>query len=224
MARRRPKSERELLARRLVLDQGLAPGRATDLARRIANADDDIWTAALTWARTGRLPAQPRVHGQTPADLGDRFRPSQVFTGLMALRTDPTRALRAMRFHPGDLPSTAGAAFESEVAKHLSDAGWWFETTSESHGERRYLPDFRIDTPRGTLLVEAKTRTESPYLEAAVRRLAEHLEGERAAHAFLVVPQLDEGRIQTWTTEAERWPTVDVIPLDALRDRLADWR
>ena len=92
------------LAESLILAQRLEADRAERLARRIAEADEDIWQAALTWARTGEMPAEPVIEGQTPARLSARLSPSQTFTALIGLRTDPERALSALRHSPDDLP------------------------------------------------------------------------------------------------------------------------
>jgi hypothetical protein len=92
------------LAESLSRAQDLDTDRAGRLARRIADADDDIWQAALIWASTGEMPTEPTVEGQTPARLNARLSPSQTFTALMGLRTDPERAKSALRHSPGDLP------------------------------------------------------------------------------------------------------------------------
>jgi hypothetical protein len=100
----RTDTEVSLLAKSLSRAQALDADRAERLARRIAEADDDIWRAALAWASTGEMPAEPAIEGQTPATLNARLSPSQTFTALMGLRTDPERALSALRHSPDDLP------------------------------------------------------------------------------------------------------------------------
>jgi hypothetical protein len=92
------------LADSLARAQELAAERAERLARRIAEADDDIWNAALSWATTGEMPAEPVIEAQTPARLSARLSPSQTFTALMGLRIDPDRALSALHHSPHDLP------------------------------------------------------------------------------------------------------------------------
>jgi hypothetical protein len=100
----RTETEVSRLAESLATAQNLEADRAERLARRIAEADDDIWQAALTWASTGEMPAGPAIEDQTPATLSGRLSPSQTFTALMGLRTDPERAKSALRHSPGDLP------------------------------------------------------------------------------------------------------------------------
>ena len=104
MSESRTDTQISRLAESLSGAQDLDPGRAERLARRIAEADDDIWQAALTWARTGEMPAEPDVEGETPARLSARLSPSQTFTALMGLRDDPERAKSALRHSPNDLP------------------------------------------------------------------------------------------------------------------------
>ena len=94
----------ELLTEKLAAAQGLEGTHAGRLARKISEADDDIWAAALQWAATGQMPAEPVIEGLDPARLNGRMNPSQVFTALMGLRSDPERALSALRHFPGDLP------------------------------------------------------------------------------------------------------------------------
>lgn len=104
MPESRTDTEVSRLAESLSQAQRLEADRAERLARRIAEADDDIWEAALTWARTGEMPAEPVIEGQTPARLSARLSPSQTFTALMGLRIDPQRALSALRHSSDDLP------------------------------------------------------------------------------------------------------------------------
>jgi hypothetical protein len=104
MPESRTDAEISRLTESFILAQHLEANRAERLARRIAEADDDIWQAALTWARTGEMPAGPVVEGQTPARLSARLSPSQTFTALIGLRTDPERALSALRHSSDDLP------------------------------------------------------------------------------------------------------------------------
>lgn len=96
------------LVHRLAAVQGLDTDRAERLARRIAEADDDIWEAALLWSATGEMPDRPSVEEQSPEKLAERLSPSQVFTALMGLRADPERALSALRHSPNDLPRRKG--------------------------------------------------------------------------------------------------------------------
>jgi hypothetical protein len=105
----RTDTEVSLLAESLSRAQDLDADRAERLARRIAEADEDIWQAALTWASTGKMSAEPAIEGQTPATLSARLSPSQTFTALMGLRIDPERALSALRHSPDDLPGKKGA-------------------------------------------------------------------------------------------------------------------
>lgn len=91
------------LARRLVEAQGIEEADAVAVANKIANSDDDIWSAALRWLHEGSLPNQPEIEGYTPQSLGHRFTPSVAFTALMALRRDPERARSALRHSPADL-------------------------------------------------------------------------------------------------------------------------
>jgi hypothetical protein len=100
----RTDTEISRLAESLSRAQDLSADRAERLARRIAEADDDIWQSALAWAATGAMPAEPAIEGQTPATLSARLTPSQTFTALMGLRTDPERARSALRHSPNDLP------------------------------------------------------------------------------------------------------------------------
>ena len=106
MPKTRTDSEVSRLAESLSRAQHLEDERANRLARRIAEADDDIWAAALLWASTGEMPTEPAVEGQTPARLSTRLSPSQTFTALMGLRIDPDRARSALRHSPHDLPRT----------------------------------------------------------------------------------------------------------------------
>jgi hypothetical protein len=87
------------LAESLANAQNLDPDRAERLARRIAEADEDIWQAALLWASTGEMPSGPTVEGRTPARLSIGLSPSQTFTTLMALRSirNARRARSAIR-------------------------------------------------------------------------------------------------------------------------------
>lgn len=93
-------SDVHLLAGRLAAAQNLEFGRAEELARKISTADDDIWLAALEWATTGQMPAEPVVEHRNPALLSARMKPSMVFTALMSLRSDPERALSSLRHPP----------------------------------------------------------------------------------------------------------------------------
>jgi hypothetical protein len=93
----------ELLTGKLAAAQGLKAAHAGRLAQKISEADDDIWAAALQWAATGQMPTEPVIEGQDPARLYGRMNPSQVFTALMGLRSDPERARSALRHFPGDL-------------------------------------------------------------------------------------------------------------------------
>lgn len=110
MARDRSISEIQLLTEKLADAQGLEPPHAERLARKISEADDDIWAAALRWASTGQMPAEPAIEGQTPTRLYKRMKPSQVFTALMSLRSDPKRALSALRHFPDGLPQARNRA------------------------------------------------------------------------------------------------------------------
>ncbi len=92
------------LAASLAKAQNLDPDHAERLARRVAEADEDIWQAALTWVSTGEMPSEPTVEGRTPARLSTRFSPSETFTILMALRIDPERAKSSLRHSPHNLP------------------------------------------------------------------------------------------------------------------------
>lgn len=92
------------LAESLARAQNLDPDRAERLARRIAEADEDIWQAALTWASTGEMPSEPTVEGETPAKLSLGLSPSRTFTALMALRIDPERAKSSLRHSSYNLP------------------------------------------------------------------------------------------------------------------------
>jgi len=56
MAKSRTDADISLLAGSLSRAQQLEARRAERLAHRIAEADDDIWEAALSWARTGEMP------------------------------------------------------------------------------------------------------------------------------------------------------------------------
>lgn len=104
----RPDDEIEELAAALSSRQGLSPEKAAHLATKILSADDDIWTAALAWARSGEMPPAPEVEGFNPAELSQSLTPSQVWTALMALRTSPEQARRALRYSPGDIPRAPG--------------------------------------------------------------------------------------------------------------------
>jgi len=104
MAKSRTDADISLLAGSLSRAQQLEARRAERLAHRIAEADDDIWEAALSWARTGEMPTGPDIVGQTPVRLSKRFNPSQTFTALMAFREDPERARSAFRHPPDNLP------------------------------------------------------------------------------------------------------------------------
>ncbi len=106
MAADRSITDVQLLTEKLAAAQDLEAPRAAGLARKISEADDDIWAAALRWAATGQMPAEPVIEGQNPARLSARMNPSQVFTALMGLRSDPERALSALRHFPRDLPHT----------------------------------------------------------------------------------------------------------------------
>jgi hypothetical protein len=86
-----------LLAEELAQSQGLELVNAHHLVAHIATADDDIWIAAVKWAKTKQMPTSPTVEGENPSTLAARFKPSQVFTALMGLRADPVRATHAMR-------------------------------------------------------------------------------------------------------------------------------
>jgi len=101
MPKSRTDIEISLLAESLARAQRLDAGEAERLAHEIAEADDDIWEAALSWARTGEMPTEPDIEGQTPARLSKRFSPSMVFTALIGFRTEPRRARSALR-HPLD--------------------------------------------------------------------------------------------------------------------------
>lgn len=104
MTKNRSITDVQLLASKLAAAQDLEAEHAEKLARKVSEADDDIWAAALQWATTGQMPAEPAIEGQDPARLNARMNPSQVFTALMGLRSDPERALSALRHFPGDLP------------------------------------------------------------------------------------------------------------------------
>lgn len=94
----------QLLTEKLADAQDLEAAHAARLAQKISEADDDIWAAALQWAATGQMPAEPIIEGQNPARLIARMNPSQVFTALKALRADPERARSGLRHFPGSLP------------------------------------------------------------------------------------------------------------------------
>jgi hypothetical protein len=100
----RSDSDIRLLAEKIADVQSLEAGHGERLARKISEADDDIWAAAMQWAATGQMPAEPVIEGQSPARLHARMSPSQVFTALMGLRSDPERALSGLRHFPGGLP------------------------------------------------------------------------------------------------------------------------
>jgi hypothetical protein len=177
----RSKLERERLRERFVATQGSSPDSASRLVTRIAGADDDIWNAAVTWARSGEMPPAPEIHGHTPATLGMRLRPSQVFTALVGLRTDPRVALHALRYSPDDLPGAA-RQFEERVAEVLQAAGIAFQRNPGKG------PDFVVNTNRGTLLVEAKATRDARRLGPAIQSLSEALLEYGAERALLVVP------------------------------------
>ena len=82
-------SDVHLLAEQLAVAQNLESARAEQLAQEISTADDDIWAAALEWATTGQMPADPVIEKRSPAALHIRMKPSMVFTTLMGLRSDP---------------------------------------------------------------------------------------------------------------------------------------
>lgn len=104
----RARTEVGLLADRIAAAQGLDHERAEELAQKIAFSSDDIWDAVMSWARTGEMPTVPEIRGHTPRDLARRLRPSQVFTALTALRSDPVAATNALRYLPTDLPRVRG--------------------------------------------------------------------------------------------------------------------
>jgi hypothetical protein len=89
--------ERALLARQLAVAQHLDDMKAAELAERVLCGPEDIAQAALEWARSGEMPSRPEVAGQTPHSLSGRFAPSQVFTGLMLLRSDPQSGAQVLR-------------------------------------------------------------------------------------------------------------------------------
>jgi hypothetical protein len=106
MTANRSASDVQFLTEKLADAQDLEVTEAGSLARKISAADDEIWAAALQWATTGRMPTEPVIEGQNPAGLFVRMNPSQVFTALIALRSDPERALSALRHFRGKLPRT----------------------------------------------------------------------------------------------------------------------
>src|SRR4051812_27093244 len=87
---------RAMLTARIAEAQNLSPERAEELANRILMGPDDIARSALEWAHTGTMPSDPTVLGESPASLSDRFAPSQVFTGLILLRSDPQTGFRVV--------------------------------------------------------------------------------------------------------------------------------
>jgi hypothetical protein len=89
-----------LLAEKLAAAQDLEIARAEQLAQKISTADDDIWVAALEWATTGQMPADPVIEQRNPALLSVQMKPSMVFTALMSLRSDPERTLSSLRDSP----------------------------------------------------------------------------------------------------------------------------
>jgi hypothetical protein len=88
---------RAVLTSRFVDAQDLDRQRAEQLAEHVLVGPEDIARSALEWARTGNMPSEPEVHGESPRTLSERFTPTQVFTGLMLLRSDPHTALRVLR-------------------------------------------------------------------------------------------------------------------------------
>ena len=96
------------LAESLATAQNLDADRAKRLAREIAEADEDIWQAALAWVGTGEMPTEPVIEGRTPASLSSWLSPSQTFTALMGLRIDPERTKSALRHSPHKMPRPRG--------------------------------------------------------------------------------------------------------------------
>jgi hypothetical protein len=110
-------SDVQLLAEKLTAAQDLEAARAEQLAQKISTADDDIWVAALQWATTGRMPVEPVIEQQNPALLYARMKPSQVFTALMSLRSEPERALSALRHFRGKSPRAKERQAQEPQAK-----------------------------------------------------------------------------------------------------------
>jgi hypothetical protein len=91
----------DVVASRIAAEQDVSIERGRELATRIHAADSDIWDAAVEWAKSGAMPATPSVEGYSPATLGDRYLPSQVFTILIGLRIAPARARESLKRLPG---------------------------------------------------------------------------------------------------------------------------
>jgi hypothetical protein len=185
----RPEIDRQRLRDEFVAIQGTPPETATLLVERIAAADDDIWDAAMTWMSSAQMPTAPEIHGYTPASLAERLRPSQVFTALAGLRTDPRVALDALRYSPDDLPG-AGRRFEQQVAEVLERAGFRFERSSPDGP-----PLFILRGTRGAVLVEAKATSDSARLRDALHFLTRAIDELGIEHGLLVVPSPGEAGV-----------------------------
>lgn len=84
--------------------------RVAEWIDRLLRGDEDIREAALQWAATGQMPAEPTILGHGPRLLA-ADRPAQhVFPLLQFMRDDPVRAKRVLSRGPDlDLESTPGS-------------------------------------------------------------------------------------------------------------------
>lgn len=95
-----PPAERITAA--LIERQGVDQDKASGLGVRIAS-DEEIAAAALSWAETGILGAEPVIAGQTPSSLSQILdKPSVIFSAMLALRANPEAALARLGLTPQD--------------------------------------------------------------------------------------------------------------------------
>ena len=87
----------DIICQALIGQQGLEPGEALPIVDRVMSADADIRSSAECWARSGVFPDAPVIEGYSPLTLGQELRPSQVFTLLIELRSNPQGALHWLR-------------------------------------------------------------------------------------------------------------------------------
>jgi hypothetical protein len=90
-------NDHELITNALRERQNLSADAAENVVKELERGGEDLVQAASEWARTGELPAEPVLHGHSPATLGRSFPPSVALTAMTALRHEPEVARQALR-------------------------------------------------------------------------------------------------------------------------------
>ena len=179
------------IADALVARQGLERQRAVQIARQITSSGEDISTAARIWADTGDMPDVPVIGGYTPIRLSERLSPSQVFTGLAAIRENPAVAKDLLRFSPNDSPAARARQWEAQVGDALRALPALESICNQPLGpDRRSRPDFIVSVAGKPIVVEAKATPARPErLRLALDQVERYVLVFRAHGGLVVVPQ-----------------------------------